>query len=330
MALHIGDQVRTSSKASAQIIYFDGTVTTIQPGSLLEIKELYENPVTKVRKVSEKLNWGELMASTQQRNVEGSFHEVSTEKAAARTSEEGEFRVAYNKDQRTTSFDVFEGRVEVAGAGERELIAKGERIRARADGRLASKEVLPGVSRLISPRDQRVFVYDNPAAATTRLSWEAVPGAARYHLVISDQFLFTNPLYDAERKDTSVVIDGITSGSYYWKVAAVSRSGVEGPFSETRRFRVTTQKIRNTDDTTPPKLEITDAVQTGTMLIINGKTEPGAQVWIGNEKVDVSDDGSFYTVVRLRKEGVNELSIMAQDAAGNEQVVKHRAYVEMY
>ena len=33
---------------------------------------------------------------------------------------------------------------------------------------------------------------------------------------------------------------------------------------------------------------------------------------------------------RLRKEGVNELHLLAQDAAGNEARLTHRAYVESY
>jgi predicted phage tail protein len=328
--LGIGDQIKTSASASAEIIYFDGTKTTIQPGSLLVIKELYENPVTKVRKVSEKLNWGEARASTQRRNVDGSFHQVETEKVKARTEDEGEFRVAYDQEKKTGSFAVFGGRIEVAGPERKEVVNAGERIRSNAEGGLSSKELLPGVPRLVSPPDQRIFIYEKPEKATTRLAWERVPGAKRYHLLISDRYLFTEPLYDAARTDTDVVIDGITPGEYYWKVAAVSQSDVEGPFSPTREFRVTTQTIRDTGDTTPPRLEITDLVQTGAMLIINGTTEPGAQVWVDNDKVDVSDDGTFYTVLRLRKEGTNVLKIVAQDAAGNQEVKTHQAYVESY
>ena len=53
------------------------------------------------------------------------------------------------------------------------------------------------------------------------------------------------------------------------------------------------------------------------MLILNGRTEPGALLWVDNEKVDVTDDGTFYAVIRLRKEGVNEVLLQAQDASGN-------------
>lgn len=330
MLLRVGDQVKTSSNASAQILYFDGSKTTVQPGSLLEIRDLYEDPVTKVRRVREKLTWGVIEASTQDRNVEGSYHEVATEVATARSEEEGEYRVSYEKEKKTASFDTFRGRIEVSSPDRRESVEGGERILALGDGSLTAKELIPAVPRLISPSDQRVFVYESPEEAEMSLSWEAVPGIQKYRVQISDKTLFTNALYNAVRNETMALIEGIQPGSYYWKVAAISSGGVEGHFSEVRRFRVSSRKIRDTGDNTPPVLEITDAVPAGNMMIINGKTEPGAVLWIDNEKTDIEDDGTFYAVIRLRKEGWNEISFLAQDAAGNETKLSKRAYVETY
>jgi hypothetical protein len=51
---------------------------------------------------------------------------------------------------------------------------------------------------------------------------------------------------------------------------------------------------------------------------------------VDEEKIDVDDSGSFYAVVRLRKEGVNNLTFVAQDAAGNEARVKRQAYTESF
>ncbi len=330
MLLRVGDQVKTSSAASAQVLYFDGSKTTIQPGSLLEIRDLYEDPVTKVRRVREELSWGEVEASSQKRNVEGSYHEVSTAVATARATDEGEYRVAFEQGSKKASFDVFSGTVEVASESRRERLQGGERILSTSNGRLSAKELLPGVPRLVSPQDQRVFVYDDPASAQMALTWEPVAGAVRYRLAVSDKTLFTEPLYDEERGGTTVPVSGIEPGAYYWRVAAISAAGVQGPFSEVRRFRVTSQKIRDKSDTTPPPLELTDSVLTGPMLIVNGKTEPGALLWIENEKTDVYDDGTFYAVVRLRKEGENKVQFVAQDASGNESRLTYRAYVETY
>ena len=76
--------------------------------------------------------------------------------------------------------------------------------------------------------------------------------------------------------------------------------------------------------------EVLAALTIGSMVIVNGQTEPGATLWIDNEKIEVSDDGTFYAVVRLRKEGVNEIRFVVQDTAGNETDVERRAYVETF
>jgi len=330
MTLHEGDQIKTSSSASAKLIYFNGTINTMGPGSLLEVRELSEDPVTKVRRVTEKLNWGELMASTQKRNVEGSYHEIRTENSAARAEDAGEFRVRYDKKDKTTVVDAFDGQVVVASGSRRENVVAGERIRASATNGLTAKEILPGTPRLIAPSDQRVFVGEDPDRLEINLSWEGVAGADHYRLQISDQPLFTELLYDADRKDSGARIQGVATGDYFWRVAAVSRAGSTGSFSELRRFRVSSEVIRDRQDTTAPALDIAELVRVGPMVIINGTTEPGATLWIDSEKVDVAEDGSFYSVVRLRKEGLNELQLVAQDNAGNQTRLTREAYFEAY
>ena len=66
------------------------------------------------------------------------------------------------------------------------------------------------------------------------------------------------------------------------------------------------------------------------MVIINGNTDPDAKLWIDNTKVEVYEDGSFNAVVRLRREGVNQLLIVAQDPSGNETSLSRDAYVEVF
>jgi hypothetical protein len=226
--------------------------------------------------------------------------------------------------------DVFEGGLKISGGGRVEKLESGERIRSDGGGKLQPKEVLPGVPRPIAPADQKIFVHEDPAKASTTLTWEKMAGASRYHLQISDRMLFTATLYDADRVETAVQIEGIPPGEYFWKVASVTKDDVRGPYSSPRRFRVTTQALHDKEDTTPPILEITENVQSGPMLILNGRTEPGALLWVDDEKVDVADDGAFYAVIRLRKEGVNEVLISAQDASGNVRKLTQRAYVDPY
>jgi hypothetical protein len=300
------------------------------PGSLFAIREVYENPHNKIRRVREELKWGELTASTQDENVEGSFHEVAAGNVKARTEEATEFRVTAEEGRKSAAFDVFQGQIEVASNGRRENVVAGERIRSGNDGRLKEKEVLPTVPLLTSPRDQKVFILDPGQPQEVTLVWDAVPGANRYHLMISDRALFTDSLYEAERKGTRAPIGEVGEGSYHWKVAAISADGVRGPYSGARRFRVSTQKILDRNDTDPPRLQVTGFVPIGTMLVVNGLTEPGVTLWVDNEKIDVQDDGSFSTVVKLRREGMNDVRFVAQDSAGNETELLKSAYVELY
>ena len=330
MELNQGDQIKTSSSASAQVIFFDGTITTVRPGSLYLIREVSENPGTKVRRVREELTFGEINASTQDQNVEGSYHEVAAGEISARSQQAAEFRIRAEEGRVGAEFDVFQGQIEVAARGRRESVAAGERIRAGSDGRLRDKELLPGVPALVAPRDQRVFVLDTQAPEPIALTWDAVPGAARYHLMISDQPLFTDPLYDDKRDTPRAVIGEVAEGSYHWRVAAIAPSGAEGPFSSPRRFRVSGQKIVDRTDSEPPALEISEFVSFGPMVVVNGKTEPGANLWVDTEKVDVFENGQFSTVVRLRREGLNEVRFVAQDSAGNETELVRKTYVELY
>ena len=120
MTLQEGDSIKTSSSGSAQLIYFDGAVSTVAPGTLLTIRHLSEDPVTKVRRVSEKIDFGEVRASTRDRNVQGSYHEISTSKISARTEQAGEMRVAYDEKKKDSRIDVFGGRVQVGSASKRE------------------------------------------------------------------------------------------------------------------------------------------------------------------------------------------------------------------
>ena len=44
----------------------------------------------------------------------------------------------------------------------------------------------------------------------------------------------------------------------------------------------------------------------------------------------MDDSGTFYAVIRLRREGLNQLRFVAQDTAGNETELLRSAFVEVY
>src|SRR5262245_34212484 len=50
MVMKVGDQIKTSGASVVELIYSDGAITMLRPGSLLEIKEVYQEPVTRARR----------------------------------------------------------------------------------------------------------------------------------------------------------------------------------------------------------------------------------------------------------------------------------------
>ena len=113
-------------------------------------------------------------------------------------------------------------------------------------------------------------------------------------------------------------------------MSVIDSGNVESLFSETRKFKIASSHERPSDDTTPPPLEVVDFLPSGHLLIINGRTEPGAALSIDGQKVDVYDDGAFTAVVRIKKDGMNNLEIVAQDTAGNTTRMRRSVYVETY
>ena len=263
-------------------------------------------------------------------NVAGSFHEVATESATARAVDKSQFQVAYDVDTRKTSTEVQSGSTEVQTGGKTLTLKPLERMEVSA-GQVINRVKLLSAPALLDPTDQRVFLHDDPSSETTTLRWSKVTGGERYRLQIARTALFGELLLDkSDIRSASVQIPGLQEGNYYWRVSVIDAGNVESLYSETRKFKVASSKERTTDDTTPPPLEVVDFLPSGHLVIINGRTEPGAVLSIDGQKVDVYDDGAFTAVVRMKKDGLNEVEIVAQDTAGNMTRMRRSVYVESY
>lgn len=320
--LAVGDQIKTDSSASAQVIYFNGTITTIKPGSILEIKELYDDPTTRVQKVRETLRSGTMVSSTQEVATAGSFHEVTTETASVRSEGRSEFETRFDELNKGTSVGVYRGGAVVrSGSGE---IALGGRERVNVDGTggLGARVKLPATPVLLEPIDQKIFNTSTVDAKPLeiQISWEASEAPGTYHLQISSTSLFGDLLLDRPGLTShQVLLPPTEPGSYYWRVAFVDGAGLESAFSETRKFKVLTGRVMNVDDSTPPELTIDDFLVFSSQVIVRGRTEAGAVLAANGKTVDVGDDGAFTTIIQLRREGRNEIRFVAQDSAGNER-----------
>ncbi|MGE0452965.1 MAG: FecR domain-containing protein [Vicinamibacteria bacterium] len=321
ITLKKSDLVRTGPGAAAEITFFDGTVVHVRPDSLITIEETSEDPSTRRRKVAWHISSGEVNFQTVRANVPGSATEVSTPTVKSTVGENSaaNIRVAQTGDSDIRLFRG-SGRVETKG-GQTVALAGNEAVKVDASGDAGEKISLPNAPALLAPAHQSEISYADPARSTTLLVWRPVPGAASYRLMLDYSASFSRPLVDQDVRDTSQELRGLEEGKYYWRVAAVDRSGNEGPFSDFARFGVTKPLAERPPKGAPPPLSIDSLDVRTNILQIKGRTEPGASVTVNGQRIDVQVDGSFNEFVTLEKLGKQVIVVRAVGVDGgvNEQ-----------
>jgi FecR protein len=293
------DLVRTGSGGSAEIRFTDGTVFHVRPDSLITIDESSENPVSRKRQVAVTFQSGEANFQTPQKSVPGSATTISTPTVRTTAGDDvaGNIAVAESGD---TGIKIFRGTVGTeTKSGQRIALVSNEGLRVDATGTAGAKMTLPGVPTLLAPPHQAEIAYVDPARSTTLLAWKAVPGAAAYHFLLDFNVSFTRPVYDRKDwKGASMELTGLEVGTYYWKVAAIDKDGVQGSFSDFARFAVTKPQA-GAVQAPPPPLTIETLEARGNILQVKGKTEPGASLTVNGQRIDVAVNGTFNEYITM-------------------------------
>lgn len=326
--LQVGDQIRTGADGSAQLVFFDGAMTTIKPGTLIEIRELTRDPDRKVQRVSERLAWGTMQADTRETGSVDSVHRVQTDGASVEARKPARFELSHDRERGASEVRALEGSVTLVGSEGQIEVPESTRVALDRGEIRETSELLPP-PRLLRPRDRRSFVA--PRESRVTLSWEAVESADFYHSQVARRPLFTSIEQEVDSvAGTRHQLHPLPPGTYYWRIAAVDERGRRGRWSAARALRVVGSEFRDPQDTEPPPLTVSEILVVGTNAILSGRTEPGAQVWIADERVDVNEDGSFTWVIKLRRDGRNDIQLLAEDAAGNETRRVSQAYVDVF
>ncbi len=128
-------------------------------------------------------------------------------------------------------------------------------------------------------------------------------------------------LNGSQSGETTIGQDGLgqidvklSEGDNYLTAQASDKAGNESVMSKTQNITL---------DTTPPTIEITSPKDGDTIvgktkqtISIEGKTEPGAKVYLNDRFVFAREDGTFIHTYLLA-EGANALTLRAEDKAKN-------------
>jgi hypothetical protein len=157
-----------------------------------------------------------------------------------------------------------------------------------------------------------------------------VPNAARYALQVSRSRLFVDNLVDVDaRTKSTATLELRGEGTFEWRVAAITRDGLQGPWTDPRTIRVVAGlEAGERGDKTPPEIDLDQVQAYGNLFIVSGRTEPGATLRINGETATVGQNGSFTKTLQIGREGWSVLEIVAADASGNVATLRQRVFVD--
>lgn len=201
-----------------------------------------------------------------------------------------QFRVGITSNGMAT--EVLSGKVEVARANGRDSEqlhgGQGNITNARAVGKPV--DLLPTPQLAGAPARHE----ENGA----RFVLTPVPGASIYHIQVATDQEAKNILMEGHAKGTQIKLDGLPSGSYYARVSAIDKLGLEGPAS-THAF---TLGAASTAASGPaPAAPTVEAGESGQQLALRWNGSPGQQF-----TVQVARDPAFSWLVYTSKTSVPE------------------------
>jgi hypothetical protein len=112
---------------------------------------------------------------------------------------------------------------------------------------------------------------------------------------------------------SSLEVQGLEPGSYYWRVSAQGEGQLEGAFSPPAQFTVTKPERVAAP---PPPIQIETLDVRMNILQIKGRTVPGSSVTVNGQPVEVDRDGSFAEFITLQQTGRQEVVIRATTPDG--------------
>jgi hypothetical protein len=235
VALNAGDYVKTSRGGSAEIMTVDGTLYTVRPDTVLLIGRIRPGPgAVGQRTVQLESGWVDLGTSQNPSRI-------STPQAETRVQLDSTAAISHDPEKDESKFSAYTGSLTVASNDGTSREVGAMQSVTQSGAKLSAPARLPDPPVPVLPEDD----YEAFLAAENEilLQWGEVDGADHYALQVArNRFFVQNVISVDNRKETTAKIGLQGTGTFVWRVSAVDGSGVQGPWSELRRFRVTTGK----------------------------------------------------------------------------------------
>lgn len=299
------ERLRTLSNSTTQVTFRDLSRLRLNPNSNATIQSMRSDPLTgkEVTKVS--LSNGDFYALLNQLSTEDEF-EIDVQGIETKTDSTDFWVKNDNTGARFVNYD--QAALEITTGQDRVTLGQNQGV-VISDGEATVRAAVLDRASLSAPIDGATLY-----GGSADLSWLPFEGAAGFWIELASDPGFNHMMASKwGLRDTGFVVDGLDSGDYFWRVAALDMLGLPGTWSQTASFSMRF-------DSTPPFLTIlspaTDTLTEASGIEIFGATEKNVAVLINGRATVVGGDGSFFETLPLNV-GANTIVIEAIDLADN-------------
>jgi hypothetical protein len=313
MPLGNGHSIQTFDRSDAVIAFDEENALELRANSLVVLKRLRGPRDGEAREATLVMLGGEMSGLL--RGGAGRDLQVRVQtpggEARIRSRPEGSgaaFHVQMNDDESAT-ISVFDGVAEVESPAGPIRIEADRALDLPRSGPVKAPRALPAAPRPREPAAGAEIPF-RAQAPPIAFRWAAVEGCETYRFVLTTDALFRDRVQEVLVRGTELTQGNLAPGRYFWRASSLA-DGLEsapGPSSALVLVR----------DETPPALEIQwpSAAVSRSVVIVTGRAEPGARVFVANRATPVSASGDFSCEVDLER-GTNVVVVEAIDAAGN-------------
>jgi hypothetical protein len=285
-------RVLTREKSNANVTFQDLSKINLGPQSLMIMYSLLERGFQIPRKQNVHLLTGGLR--TKLKELKGGL-QVETPSCVV-NSDSVEIQVGID-EKKMSALSVFDGKSEVKAQGKKVEVLEGFGTTVEIGKPPAPPEPLPKAPQLINPIESKINL---PGKADTsnisvQFQWVRADIEDQYHLQIASDSQFEKILEDQTLGDNTAALS-LGSGTYFWRVAAINKRGIEGYASQSF-FAITEQLPDLPLNITPkPRYFIKTLQHTVTVY---GKTVPGTRITVKDQQFQANEQGEFSGVISL-------------------------------
>lgn len=315
MKLFEGDFLKTGPNGVAEVMASDGTLYKIREETLFEVHRTTSAPRGDGGEAGKRSEIKFIVGNVDINTGENSRATVKTDNATTDIGRAS--RVGVDVDtEKNTGVKAYQGSASVkTAAGQTVELSDREQVTASRAGALSVKTRLPDAPSPLQPEDNASF--DVRKKEPVAIKWSPVKEASRYRLQIARSRLFIpeSVIVDlSDRTKTEAVVALNDVGSFFWRVATLTKTSVASDWSPYRRFRVSGGA--EPQSKSPPNLRVDRPQVIANIVTVSGKTDPGASVTVNGEPADTDTTGAFRKIISIDKDGLHDIVVRAANSAG--------------